>query len=86
MMIMSTSEDKRLMEGLIKRALEEGIVTQEQVDLSMNNPGTFIGADGFVGRSCKYCCGPDKPRGNIAIPLEEMHSEDVCKVCALFDE
>lgn len=73
--------NKKAMGHLVRRALREGIVTAEQVELSRKKPGTFIGANGFVGRVCKYCCGPDKPRGNIALPLEEMYSDDVCKLC-----
>lgn len=70
-----------LMKQLIVRAVKEHIVTPAQVELSLQKPGTFIGANGFVGRKCKYCCGPDRPRGNICLPIQEMFSDDVCRVC-----
>lgn len=78
---MTNKLNKRAMEHLIRRGLEEGVITPAQVNYSERNPGTFIGAKGFVGRCCKYCCGPDKPRGNIALPLDEMYDKDTCKIC-----
>ena len=73
--------NQEAMEILLRRGLKEGIVTPEQVALSLQFPGTFIGANGFVGRECKFCCGPDKPRGNVVIPVQEMYSLDVCHIC-----
>lgn len=75
-------DNKKAAELIIRRGLREGVITPAQVATADALPGgAFIGANGFVGRCCKYCCGPDKPRGNIALPLEEMYSLDVCKLC-----
>lgn len=73
--------NREMMDLLIARALKERILTPEQIALTEQIPGTFVGANGFVGRACKHCCGVDKPRGNIAIPIQEMHDLDTCKVC-----
>jgi len=77
-----SNENRKFGEALLRCGLHDGVIKTWQVaEADRLGPGTFLGANGFVGRVCKHCCGPDKPRGNIALPMNEMYDNDTCKLC-----
>lgn len=68
---------------LLREGLRRGIISSAQVLESQRLNAPWLGAKGFIGFSCKYCCGPGKHRGNVALPVQERQpgTSDTCKVC-----